>query len=223
MTGPPVPGKTLLARAIAGESHVPFLLISGSSFVELFVGVGAARVRDLFEQARDRAPAIVFIDEIDAFGARRDTRSLVGNDEREQTLNQLLAEMDGFEQPEAWWYWPPPTGQTPLTRPCTGQAGSIARLSSRCPTGPTGRPSWPLMPAVRTSSQTPTWARSPPPPGFSGADLANLVNEAALSAVRPAATCSPPATSRTPGTAWCLAPRPQRHANAGRAGHGRGP
>jgi ATP-dependent 26S proteasome regulatory subunit len=83
---------------VAGEAHVPFLSITGSSFVELFVGVGAARVRDLFQQACDRAPTIVFIDEIDALGARRDARSLVGNDERKQTPNQLLAEMDGFEQ-----------------------------------------------------------------------------------------------------------------------------
>ena len=97
MAGPPGTGKTLLARAVAGEAHVPFLSITGSSFVEMFVGVGAARVRDLFQQARDRAPAIVFIDEIDALGARRDARGLVGNDEREQTLNQLLAELDGFE------------------------------------------------------------------------------------------------------------------------------
>jgi cell division protease FtsH len=82
---------------VAGEAHVPFLSITGSSFVEMFVGVGAARVRDLFQQARDRAPAIVFIDEIDALGARREVGGLVGNDEREQTLNQLLAEMDGFE------------------------------------------------------------------------------------------------------------------------------
>src|SRR6185437_3766306 len=94
MAGPPGTGKTLIARAVAGEAHVPFLSISGSGFVEMFVGVGAARVRDLFEQARTRGPAIVFIDEIDALGARRGGRSLTGNDEREQTLNQLLAEMD---------------------------------------------------------------------------------------------------------------------------------
>src|SRR5580693_3921540 len=98
MAGPPGTGKTLIARAVAGEAHVPFLSVSGAAFVEVFVGVGAARVRDLFDQARTRAPAIVFIDEIDALGTRRDARGLVGNDEREQTLNQLLAEMDGFEQ-----------------------------------------------------------------------------------------------------------------------------
>src|SRR6266852_4508819 len=98
MAGPPGTGKTLLARAVAGEAQVPFLALSGSSFVELFVGVGAARVRDLFDQARTRAPAIVFIDEIDALGTRRAADGLMGSDEREQTLNQLLAEMDGFDQ-----------------------------------------------------------------------------------------------------------------------------
>src|SRR5260370_6747086 len=99
MAGPPGTGKALLARAVAGEAHVPFFSVSGSSFVEMFVGVGAARVRDLFEQARTRAPAIVFIDEIDALGTRRDGGygGFGGSDEREQTLNQLLAEMDGFE------------------------------------------------------------------------------------------------------------------------------
>jgi len=98
MAGPPGTGKTLLARAVAGEARVPFFSVSGSGFVEMFVGVGAARVRDLFEQARARGPAIVFIDEIDALGARRDHGGMAGSDEREQTLNQLLAEMDGFDQ-----------------------------------------------------------------------------------------------------------------------------
>ena len=97
MSGPPGTGKTLLARAVAGEARVPFFSVSGSGFVEMFVGVGAARVRDLFDQARTRAPAIVFIDEIDALGSRRDHGGYPGNDEREQTLNQLLAEMDGFD------------------------------------------------------------------------------------------------------------------------------
>src|SRR5215470_11843001 len=134
MVGPPGTGKTLLARAVAGEARVPFFSVSGSSFVELFVGVGAARVRDLFEQARKRAPAIIFIDEIDAIGQRRaGTGAVVSNDEREQTLNQLLAEMDGFD---------PDTGIVVLD--------AIARGT----------------------------------PGFSGADLANLVNEAAINAVR---------------------------------------
>ncbi|HEX5300383.1 MAG TPA: ATP-dependent metallopeptidase FtsH/Yme1/Tma family protein, partial [Streptosporangiaceae bacterium] len=98
MVGPPGTGKTLLARAVAGEAHVPFFSVTGSGFVELFVGVGASRVRDLFEQARKRAPAIIFIDEVDAIGQRRaGSGAIVSNDEREQTLNQLLAEMDGFE------------------------------------------------------------------------------------------------------------------------------
>src|SRR5262249_5743449 len=98
MIGPPGTGKTLLARAVAGEAHVPFFSVTGSSFVELFVGVGAARVRDLFAEARKRAPAIIFIDEVDAIGQRRGgSGAVVSNDEREQTLNQLLAEMDGFD------------------------------------------------------------------------------------------------------------------------------
>ena len=98
MVGPPGTGKTLLARAVAGEAHVPFFSVTGSSFVEMFVGVGAARVRDLFAEARKRAPAIIFIDEIDAIGQRRAGQgAVVANDEREQTLNQLLAEMDGFD------------------------------------------------------------------------------------------------------------------------------
>ena len=97
MVGSPGTGKTLLARAIAGEAGVPFFSISGSEFVEMFVGVGAARVRDLFEQARSKAPAIIFIDELDALGKARGFSGMGGHDEREQTLNQLLVEMDGFE------------------------------------------------------------------------------------------------------------------------------
>ena len=98
MIGPPGTGKTLLARAVAGEAEVPFFSVTGSSFVEMFVGVGAARVRDLFAEARKRAPAIIFMDEIDAIGQRRSgSGAVVSNDEREQTLNQLLAEMDGFD------------------------------------------------------------------------------------------------------------------------------
>ena len=97
MTGPPGTGKTLLARAVAGEAGVPFLSVTGSSFVEMFVGVGAARVRDLFAAARKLAPAIIFVDEIDAIGQRRQSGAMVSNDEREQTLNQLLSEMDGFD------------------------------------------------------------------------------------------------------------------------------
>ena len=97
LVGPPGTGKTLLAQAVAGEAHVPFFSISGSEFVEMFVGMGAARVRDLFKQAQEKAPCIVFIDEIDAIGKKRDNAGMGGNDEREQTLNQLLTEMDGFD------------------------------------------------------------------------------------------------------------------------------
>ena len=97
LVGPPGTGKTLLAKAVAGEANVPFFSISGSEFVEMFVGMGAARVRDLFKQAQEKAPCIVFIDEIDAIGKRRDSGQFGGNDEREQTLNQLLSEMDGFD------------------------------------------------------------------------------------------------------------------------------
>ena len=97
LVGPPGTGKTLLAKAVAGEAKVPFFSISGSEFVEMFVGMGAARVRDLFKQAQEKAPCIVFIDEIDAIGKKRDSGQFGGNDEREQTLNQLLAEMDGFD------------------------------------------------------------------------------------------------------------------------------
>ena len=101
LVGPPGTGKTLLARAIAGEANVPFFTISGSDFVEMFVGVGASRVRDMFEQAKKNAPCIIFIDEIDAVGRHRGAGLGGGNDEREQTLNQLLVEMDGFEAMKA--------------------------------------------------------------------------------------------------------------------------
>ena len=97
LVGPPGTGKTLLAKAVAGEAHVPFFSISGSEFVEMFVGMGAAKVRDLFKQANEKAPCIVFIDEIDTIGKKRDGSGMGGNDEREQTLNQLLTEMDGFD------------------------------------------------------------------------------------------------------------------------------
>lgn len=101
LVGPPGTGKTLLAKAVAGEAKVPFFSISGSEFVEMFVGMGAAKVRDLFQQANEKAPCIIFIDEIDAIGQKRQSSGMGSNDEREQTLNQLLAEMDGFDAKKA--------------------------------------------------------------------------------------------------------------------------
>jgi len=192
LVGPPGTGKTLLARAVAGEAKVPFISISGSEFVEMFVGVGAARVRDLFEQAAQAAPAIVFIDELDALGRSRGPGNLVGgNDEREQTLNQLLVELDGFE----------PLGE--------GKRGAVVILAA------TNRPEVldpALLRAGRFDRQVvvdrpdragrrkilEVQTRKVPlhkvdldvvaarTPGFAGADLANLVNEAALRAAREA-------------------------------------
>ncbi|MBO0815008.1 MAG: ATP-dependent zinc metalloprotease FtsH [Actinobacteria bacterium] len=185
MAGPPGTGKTLLARAVAGEADVPFLSVSGSAFVEMFVGVGAARVRDLFEQARDRAPAIVFIDEIDALGARRGARGLIGNDEREQTLNQLLAEMDGFDQDDGVVVLAatnrPDALDPALRRPGRFDREVLVPLPGRAEreailgTHTRGKNLEPDVNLGQVAAAT---------PGFSGADLANLVNEAALTAVR---------------------------------------
>jgi cell division protease FtsH len=184
MAGPPGTGKTLLARAVAGEANVPFLSVTGSSFVEMFVGVGASRVRDLFAQARKLSPSIIFIDEIDAIGQRRGT-GIGGNDEREQTLNQLLAEMDGFD---------PSTGvviiaatnrpetldaallrpgrfdrQVAVPLPTQSERGAILAVHAR------DKHIGPDVDFLVTARAT---------PGFSGADLANLINEAAIVAVR---------------------------------------
>jgi cell division protease FtsH len=185
MAGPPGTGKTLLARAVAGEADVPFFSVSGSGFVELFVGIGAARVRELFEQARTRAPAIVFIDEIDALGARRDHGGYAGSDEREQTLNQLLAEMDGFEdsggvvvlaatnRPDAL----DPALRRPgrfdrqVAVPLPGRAERAAILAAHARGKALGADTDLDQVAAATG-------------GFSGADLAGLVNEAAVTAVR---------------------------------------
>ena len=185
MAGPPGTGKTLLARAVAGEAHVPFFSVSGSGFVELFVGVGAARVRDLFEQARTRGPAIVFIDEIDALGARRHDAGYAGSDEREQTLNQLLAEMDGFDESGGVVVLAAtnrPDALDPALRrpgrfdrevmvPLPNRAERSAILASHA----RGKALGPDTDFDEIAAAT---------PGFSGADLANLVNEAALTAVR---------------------------------------
>jgi cell division protease FtsH len=186
MIGPPGTGKTLLARAVAGEASVPFFSVTGSSFVELFVGVGAARVRDLFNEARKRAPAIIFIDEIDAIGERRSgSGAAVSNDEREQTLNQLLAEMDGFDvtqgivvlaatnRPEVLdpALLRPGRFDREVTIPLPTLPERTAILGVHCRDKRLG-PDVDLNVVARGT------------PGFSGADLANLANEAAIVAVR---------------------------------------
>ena len=186
MVGPPGTGKTLFARAVAGEAAVPFISVIGSSFVEMFVGVGAARVRDLFAEARKRAPAIIFIDEIDAIGRRRSGgAAVVSNDEREQALNQLLAEMDGFDPLEgivvlAATNRPeildpallrPGRFDRQVTIPLPNQAERLAILRLHC-----------RDKQLASDVDLERVARGTP--GFSGADLANLVNEAAIFAAR---------------------------------------
>jgi cell division protease FtsH len=186
MVGPPGTGKTLLARAVAGEAGVPFLSVTGSSFVELFVGVGASRVRDLFEQARKRAPAIIFIDEVDAIGQRRaGSGAVVSNDEREQTLNQLLAEMDGFE-PSAGVVVLAATNRPEILDPALLRPGRFDRQVT-IPLPNVFERAAILAVHARGKKLAPdvdlnTVARGTP--GFSGADLANLANEAAIFAVR---------------------------------------
>jgi cell division protease FtsH len=186
MVGPPGTGKTLLARAVAGEASVPFFSVTGSSFVEMFVGVGAARVRDLFAEARKAAPAIIFIDEIDAIGQRRaGSGAVVANDEREQTLNQLLSEMDGFDvasgivvlgatnRPEVLDPALLRPGrfdrQVVIPLPALAERKAILEVHSR------GKKLGPDVDLEVVARGT---------PGFSGADLANLANEAAIFAVR---------------------------------------
>jgi len=186
MIGPPGTGKTLLARAVAGEAGVPFFSVTGSGFVELFVGVGASRVRDLFEQARKRAPAIIFIDEIDAIGQRRaGSGAVVSNDEREQTLNQLLAEMDGFE-PSTGIVVLAATNRPEILDPALLRPGRFDRqvtiplpnVTERAAILAVHSRGKKLAPDVNLDAI----ARGTP--GFSGADLANLTNEAAIFAVR---------------------------------------
>ena len=185
LVGPPGTGKTLIARAVAGEANVPFFTISGSDFVEMFVGVGASRVRDMFEQAKKNAPCIIFIDEIDAVGRHRGAGLGGGNDEREQTLNQLLVEMDGFEANEGIILIAA-TNRPDVLDPALLRPGRFDRQVVVPNPDVVGRENIlkvhvkkvPLAPDVNLK----TIARGTP--GFSGADLANLVNEAALMAAR---------------------------------------
>ena len=187
LVGPPGTGKTLLARAVAGEAGVPFFSISGSEFVEMFVGVGAARVRDLFEQARQHAPAIVFIDELDALGRARGTflPGGGGHDEKEQTLNQLLSELDGFD-PTTGVVLLAATNRPEILDPALLRAGRFDRqiLVDR----PDKRGRVEILKVhiskIRLASNVPIEDIAALTPGFTGADLANLVNEAAILATR---------------------------------------
>ena len=185
LVGPPGTGKTLLAKAVAGEANVPFFSISGSEFVEMFVGMGAAKVRDLFKQAQEKAPCIVFIDEIDTIGKKRDSAGLTGNDEREQTLNQLLTEMDGFDGKKGVVILAatnrPETLDKALLRP--------GRFDRRIPVelpDLQGRESILRVHAqdVKLGPDIDFSAIARATAGASGAELANIINEAALRAVR---------------------------------------
>jgi cell division protease FtsH len=183
--GPPGTGKTLLARAVAGEAGVPFFSISGSDFVEMFVGVGASRVRDLFEQAKANAPAIVFVDEIDAVGRQRGAGLGGGHDEREQTLNQLLVEMDGFDV-KSGVILIAATNRPDILDPALLRPGRFDRqitvdrpdLKGRLDILKVHARGKPLAPGIDLE----VLARRTP--GFTGADLANVVNEAALLSAR---------------------------------------
>jgi cell division protease FtsH len=185
LIGPPGTGKTLLARAVAGEANVPFFSISGSEFVEMFVGVGAARVRDLFEQARQIAPAIIFIDELDSLGRARNAYGLGGHDEKEQTLNQLLAELDGFDS-KSGVVLLGATNRPEILDPALLRAG---RFDRQVLVDKPDKPGREQILAVHLKKVTLDPDVKPDQiaaltPGFTGADLANLVNEAALLATR---------------------------------------
>ncbi|NLX19366.1 MAG: ATP-dependent zinc metalloprotease FtsH [Desulfobulbus sp.] len=185
LVGPPGTGKTLLARAVAGQAGVPFFSISGSEFVEMFVGVGAARVRDLFEQARKSAPAIIFIDELDALGRVRTAAGLGGNDEREQTLNQLLVELDGFD-PSSGLVLLAATNRPEVLDPALLRAGRFDRQVLVDRPDKLGRIAILKvhMKKIRVGEDVDPGQVADLTTGFSGADLANLVNEAALLATR---------------------------------------
>ena len=223
--GPPGTGKTLLARAVAGEAGVPFFSISGSDFVEMFVGVGASRVRDLFEQAKATAPAIVFVDEIDAVGRHRGAGLGGGHDEREQTLNQLLVEMDGFDA-DTGVILIAATNRPDILDPALLRPGRFDRqiVVDRAR---------PRRVARRSSTCTPRASRSTADvdldvlarrtPGFTGADLANLLNEAALLAARRGDVADHRCTTLEPRPIDRVMAGPERkhpgHVRQGEAGH----
>lgn len=190
LVGPPGTGKTLLAKAVAGEAKVPFFSISGSEFIEMFVGMGAARVRDLFKQAQEKAPCIVFIDEIDAIGKKRDTGKFGGNDEREQTLNQLLSEMDGFDGSKGVVILAATNRPESLDKALLRPGRFDRRVPVELP-DLKGREAILKVHAknVKTCDNIDFNALARATSGASGAELANIVNEAALRAVKMKRTC----------------------------------
>ena len=185
LVGPPGTGKTLLARAVAGEAGVPFFAISGSDFVEMFVGMGAARVRDLFTQAREKAPCIIFIDELDALGKARGAGMVAGHDEREQTLNQLLVEMDGFDSRKGVVIMGA-TNRPEVLDPALLRSGRFDRQVLVDRPDVNGRKAILEIHAksIKLADDVDLEVIAQKTPGFSGADLANVVNEAALLAAR---------------------------------------
>lgn len=185
LVGPPGTGKTLLAKAVAGESHVPFFSMSGSEFVEMFVGLGASRVRDLFVQAKQKAPCIIFIDELDALGKARGFSNMGGHDEREQTLNQLLVEMDGFD-PQIGVILMAATNRPEILDPALLRPGRFDRTILVDRPDKKGREDILKvhLKSVKTVKNLNVERLANMTPGMAGADLANLVNEAALLAVR---------------------------------------
>lgn len=185
LVGPPGTGKTLLAQAVAGEANVPFFFVSGSAFVEMFVGAGAARVRDLFKQANEKAPCIVFIDEIDAIGKKRDTTGFAGNDEREQSLNQLLAEMDGFDPGKGIIVLGATNRPEILDQALLRPGRFDRRIAVELP-DLKGREAILRVHAkpISMASDVDLTEVAKATVGASGADLANIINESALRAVR---------------------------------------
>ena len=185
LVGPPGTGKALLARAVAGEAGVPFFAISGSDFVEMFVGMGAARVRDLFTQARDKAPCIIFIDELDALGKARGAGMVGGHDEHEQTLNQLLVEMDGFDSRKGVVITAA-TNRPEVLDPALLRSGRFDRQLLVDRPDVKGREEILKIHAkdIKLDDTVDLMVIAQKTPGFSGADLANVINEAALLAAR---------------------------------------